>query len=233
MLNVRRSQDRGYFKNEWLESFHSFSFGSYHDSSHMNFGPLRVINQDVIQPGSGFDFHGHRDMEIFTYILQGELEHQDSMGHREKIRQGEVQIMSAGRGILHSEFNASKTERVELLQIWVQPETFGLTPRYEQKKFEEQEKLDQLKLIISPDAEGNSLKIFQKTWVWASLLQKSSKLEFTLNQGKKAWLHIGSGQMKINGEFYGKGDAVSMAEGRLHLEGVAPVSDFVILEMGE
>lgn len=129
-MMVRRSEERGRYQNSWLDSYHTFSFGSYYDPEHMQFGPLRVINQDVVAPSSGFDFHGHKDMEIFTYILRGELEHQDSMGHKERIRPGEVQIMSAGTGVLHSEYNPSAQDSVELLQIWVMPSQYGLTPRY-------------------------------------------------------------------------------------------------------
>ncbi|MFN9066376.1 MAG: pirin family protein, partial [Bdellovibrionales bacterium] len=151
MLNLRRSEERGHFKNDWLDSYHTFSFGSYYDPDFIQFGALRVINQDVVAADSGFPMHGHKDMEIFTYILRGTLEHQDSMGNKKQIRAGEVQIMSAGTGVMHSEYNPSPQNSVELLQIWVMPNKNGITPRYDQKLFERDEKLNQWRLIISPD----------------------------------------------------------------------------------
>lgn len=231
-MNIRRSEERGHYKNNWLDSYHTFSFGSYYDPNHIQFGSLRVINQDVVAPSSGFDFHGHKDMEIFTYILNGTLEHQDSMGNKEQIKAGEVQIMSAGTGVMHSEYNPSFQTPVELLQIWVMPEKHGIKPRYDQKLFDRAEKLNQWRLIISPDEEKGSLKIFQKTWVWASLLEKEKAMTFEMQKGQKSWLHVGSGEVEINGQTFKKGDGLAVSKGEiLQLKGVEATSDLVLLEL--
>lgn len=233
MTTLRRSDERGHYSNSWLDSYHTFSFGSYYDPDHIHFGALRVINQDVVAPSSGFDFHGHKDMEIFTYILSGELEHQDSMGHKEKIRPGEVQIMSAGTGVLHSEYNPSSNESVELLQIWIMPEKYGIEPRYAQKNFEREEKLNQFKLIISPNSDQGSMKIYQQAWVWASIFENGFEKSFSLTQGKRAWLHVGRGELKVNGQTLKKGDAVALeSQDSLKIQGSADESEFVIIELG-
>lgn len=234
MMTLRKSNERGHYKNSWLDSYHTFSFGSYYDPEHIQFGALRVINQDIVAPSSGFDFHGHKDMEIFTYVLSGTLEHQDSMGHKEQIEPGEVQIMSAGRGVLHSEYNPSATDQVELLQIWVIPEVFGIEPRYDQRQFSTQEKKNNFKLVISPTAEGNSLKIYQQAWVWASIFEKDFEKFFSMSHGKRAWLHVGQGEVKINNDrILKKGDAIALEkEDEIKIQGVADQSEFLILELG-
>ncbi len=232
MLVLRPSKERGHYKNAWLDSYHTFSFGSYHDPDHLQFGALRVINQDVIDVDRGFDFHGHKDMEIFTYVLSGTLEHQDNMGNKEKIRPGEVQIMSAGTGVLHSEYNPSSDEKVELLQIWVIPDQFGIAPRYAQKKFSENEKLNHFKLIISPDEEGESLKIFQKAWVWSSLFSSGFEKSFPIQKGKKLWLHMASGEIEVDGQKLVKGDGLAVQDQELiNIKGLATKSEFIILEL--
>ena len=232
MMTVRPSEQRGHFKNEWLDSYHTFSFGSYYDPKHLQFGALRVINQDVVDPNQGFDFHGHKDMEIFTYVLSGILEHKDSMGNKEKIKAGEVQIMSAGTGVLHSEYNPSPNEKVELLQIWVMPEQYGLTPRYAQKNFSETEKLNQFRLVISPDEENGSLKIFQQTWVWASIFEKGFEKTFTIQHGEKVWLHVANGEIEVDGQVLKKGDALKIEDQTaLKIKGLASKSEFVMMEL--
>jgi len=232
-MMLRRSEERGRYQNSWLDSYHTFSFGSYYDPEHMQFGPLRVINQDVVAPSSGFDFHGHKDMDIFTYILSGELEHQDSMGHKERIRPGEVQIMSAGTGVLHSEYNPSAKDSVELLQIWVMPAHFGLAPRYAQKTFSLEEKRNQFRLVISPNEHAGSLKIFQEAWVWASVFTKGYQADFELRHGNKAWLHVGRGEIEVNGQRLGKGDALAISEKeKLSVAGRSEDAEFLILEFG-
>jgi redox-sensitive bicupin YhaK (pirin superfamily) len=232
MLNLRKSEDRGHFKNDWLDSYHTFSFGSYYDPDFIQFGALRVINQDVVAADSGFPMHGHKDMEIFTYILRGTLEHQDSMGNKKKIHAGEVQIMSAGTGVMHSEYNPDSQNSVELLQIWVMPNKNGLTPRYDQKLFERSEKLNQWRLVISPTQENQSLLIHQKVWVWASLIQNKQSNSFNLKNGKRAWLHVGLGEVTVNGRKLVKGDALSLeADQALQIQGEAPESDLLLIEL--
>jgi redox-sensitive bicupin YhaK (pirin superfamily) len=232
MLQLRKSEERGRFQNEWLDSYHTFSFGSYYDPEFIQFGTLRVINQDVIAPSSGFGMHGHKDMEIFTYVLSGVLEHKDSMGNKEQIRAGEVQIMSAGTGVVHSEYNPSATESVELLQIWVLPGQLRIEPRYAQKFFERDEKLNQLRLIISPDETNESLKIVQKTWVWASLLENGKKLNFQPQEGKRAWFHVGSGSVKVGDHTLNKGDSMAIEnEKEIQIIGQSEISDLILIEV--
>jgi redox-sensitive bicupin YhaK (pirin superfamily) len=232
MLNIRRSKDRGHFKNDWLDSYHTFSFSSYYDPEFVQFGPLRVINQDIVNENSGFGMHGHQDMEIFTYILSGTLEHQDSMGNKKQIKAGEVQIMSAGTGVRHSEYNPSKNASVELLQIWVLPDQKGIKPRYAQKLFEPSEKLNQLRLVISPDESNGSLKIFQKTWVWASLVEKDKTFQYSIQHGSKTWLHVGNGKIQVNDETLLKGDAVAIEDDKpVKIMGLGEKSDLVLIEV--
>ncbi len=232
MMTTRLSNQRGHFKNEWLDSYHTFSFGSYYDPEHMHFGALRVINQDLISPSQEFVFNGHKDMEIFTYVLSGTLEHQDSMGNKEQIRAHEIQIMSAGTGVMHSEYNPSSTESVELLQIWVLPERHGLKPRYEQKKFSHEDKLNQFKLVISPTGEKESLQIFQQTWVWASVFEKNFEKSLSLQADRKLWLHVATGEIEVEGQNLKKGDAIAVKDqASLKIKGLADESEFVLIEL--
>lgn len=231
---LRKSNDRGHFKNSWLDSYHTFSFGTYYDPEFVQFGSLRVINQDIIAANSGFDLHSHKDMEIFTYVLDGALEHQDSTGHRKQIRRGDVQIMSAGKGIMHSEYNPSATESAEILQIWLLPEVYGLEPRYDQKHFSREQKKNKFKLIISPHAEDETLMIYQEAWVWASVFEKGFKDTFSLDQGVRAWLHVGNGEIEVNEKFLQKGDGMSISpKEQIHIKGIADSSEFLIIELGE
>ena len=199
MNEIRRSSARGLADHGWLRSFHTFSFADYHDARHMGFGPLRVINEDRVAPGAGFDTHGHRDMEIISYVLEGALEHKDSIGTGSVIRPGDVQVMSAGTGIRHSEFNHSQSEPVHFLQIWVTPGQQGLKPRYDQKTFSDAEKRGVLKLVASGDGREGSLLIHQDANVFAALLTSDQRLDKDLKPVRKAWVQIVRGQADVSG----------------------------------
>ena len=195
----RPALSRGHADHGWLNSFHSFSFAGYHDPAHMGFGPLRVINEDRVQPGAGFGEHGHRDMEIFSYVIEGALEHRDSIGTGSVIRPGDVQIMSAGTGIRHSEFNHSKVDPVHFLQIWVIPDRPSIPPRYDRKTFAEAEKLGRLRLIASKTGRDGSVLLHQDADIFAALLNSADAVEHRLNPGRKAWVQLVRGGAKING----------------------------------
>jgi hypothetical protein len=206
MIAVRHREDRGVADFGWLDSRHTFSFGDYHDPRHMGFGPLRVINEDRVEPGRGFDTHGHRDMEIISYVLEGALEHKDSIGTGSVIRPGDVQVMSAGTGIRHSEFNHSKQEPVHFLQIWVLPDRQGITPRYDQKTFPDAEKRGRLRLVGSPDGRDGSIVIHQDAEIYASLLGGGDKVSHALAAGRKGWVQVIRGTVELNGETLRAGD---------------------------
>jgi redox-sensitive bicupin YhaK (pirin superfamily) len=193
MLQIRRSAERGHADHGWLDSWHTFSFADYFDSAWVEYGPLRVINDDRVAPGEGFGKHGHRDMEILTYILSGELEHRDSMGNGSVIRVGDVQRMSAGTGVTHSEFNPSRSNPVHFLQIWIQPEADGLTPAYQQKHFDAAEKRGRLRLIASRGADDGSLAIRQDVRVYAGLFDGAERADYTLAAGRRVWLQVADG----------------------------------------
>ncbi len=212
MITLRKSAERGHAHHGWLESWHSFSFADYYDPAHVRFGPLRVINEDIVQPGTGFDMHGHRDMEILTYVLSGTLRHRDSMGHGEDIRYGEVQVMSAGTGVQHSEVNPSPDEAVHLLQIWIMPERQGLTPGYQQKNFPLEHKLARWCLLASPDSAQSSLLIHQNARVFASRLDGDETLNYPLAAGRKAYLHVARGSLHANGYALSAGDALMYSD---------------------
>lgn len=209
MLEIRRSKDRGAANFGWLDSRHTFSFGEYYDLKHMGFGPLRVINEDRVQPGAGFGTHGHRDMEIISYVLEGALEHKDSIGTGSVIRPGDVQIMSAGTGIRHSEFNHSKTEPVHFLQIWVVPDREGIAPRYEQKTFPDAEKRGHLCLLGSPDGRDGSIVIYQDVQLLAALLNSGERVTHALSTGRKGWLQVVRGAVEMNGYDLVAGDGAA------------------------
>ena len=222
MLEVRRSAERGSFDHGWLKTAHSFCFADYYDPSWVEYGPLRVINEDRVAPGQGFGKHGHRDMEIVTYILAGELEHQDSMGNGSIIRAGDVQRMSAGTGVTHSEFNPSATQAVHFLQIWIKPEALRLNPGYEQKHFTAADKRGRLRLIVSPDGADGSLVIHQQARIYAGLLDGAENAELQLPPGRRAWVQIARGTLAVNDTPLAAGDgARSSAPGRLTLHGGA------------
>jgi hypothetical protein len=209
-LQVRKSADRGYANHGWLESYHSFSFAEYFDRKHMHFSALRVINDDIIAPGQGFGMHPHRDMEIVTYILRGELQHKDSIGNGSIIRVGDVQRMTAGTGIVHSEFNASDARDAHLLQIWIMPDRLNLEPSYEEKHFTTEQKLNQWCLIAARDNQGSALKINQDMQLYASVLDAQASLAYTVNDNRSAYLHIARGKVEIDGQQFESGDAVML-----------------------
>lgn len=218
MIRVRKSKDRGHANHGWLRSFHSFSFGDYYDPDNRNFSDLRVINEDFIAPGTGFGTHPHKDMEIFTYILSGSLEHKDSMGTGSTIHPGDVQMMSAGTGVEHSEFNPSKTEEVHLLQIWIRPNQLGVSPRYQQVRFEARQKENRLALIISPEADEDSLSVYQDVKVYAGQFSEKLPYRKALAPTRNYYLHVARGSLTVNGSKLGQGDAVEIInESELHL----------------
>ena len=217
MITIRPSQERGHANHGWLDTHFSFSFADYYDPKHMGFRDLRVINEDRVSAGKGFGMHPHRDMEILTYIIEGELSHRDSMGRGATIKTNDVQRMSAGTGVMHSEVNQSR-EPAHLLQIWILPEAEGLKPSYEDRTFTAEEKLDQLRLIASHDGREGSTTINQDTSVYASLLDSGKSLELELKPGRHAWVQLVRGELDINGTELTKGDGAAISgESRLRL----------------
>ncbi|MFZ5556127.1 MAG: pirin family protein [Pseudomonadota bacterium] len=212
MLEVRRSQDRGHANHGWLDSYHTFSFADYHDPRHVHFGALRVINEDRVQPGMGFGTHGHRDMEIISYVLDGSLAHKDSMGNGSVIRPGDVQRMSAGTGVTHSEFNASDRDLVHFLQIWILPERQGIPPGYEQKFFDPAQKRGRLRLIASRDGRDGSVTIHQDADLYAALVDGDERVVHGLAAGRRAYVHVARGRVRVNGETLAAGDAVKLTD---------------------
>jgi redox-sensitive bicupin YhaK (pirin superfamily) len=210
MITVRRAEDRGHADHGWLLSFHTFSFADYYDPQEMGFGPLRVINEDRVQGGMGFGTHGHRDMEIISYVLEGALEHKDSIGTGSIIRPGDVQRMSAGTGVLHSEYNHSPQDLVHFLQIWIEPNRRGVRPSYEQKRFGEDEKRGKLRLVASPDGADGSVTIHQNAWVYASVLDGEDQVLHALPAGHKAYVHVARGSVEFNGQHLGAGDGAKV-----------------------
>lgn len=232
MIVSRKSGERGYAHHGWLESWHSFSFADYHDPAHVHFGPLRVINEDIVQPATGFGTHGHRDMEILTYVLSGALRHRDSMGHGEDIRYGEVQVMSAGTGVQHSEVNPSPDEAVHLLQIWIIPDAQGLTPGYQQKKFPLQDKQGRWCLLASPDAVQGSLLIHQDARVYAARLDGAKTLDHPLAAGRKGYLHVARGSLQANGYALAAGDALMYEDEKVVELSDAREAEVLLFDMG-
>lgn len=208
MLQIRRSQERGQADHGWLHSQHSFSFADYYDPAHVSFGPLRVINEDRVQPGRGFGTHGHRDMEIISYVLDGALAHKDSLGTGSTIRPGDVQRMSAGRGVTHSEFNASATDPVHFLQIWIQPDTHGIAPGYEQRHFAAAEKRGRLRLIASPDGAQDSVRIQQDARVYAGLFDGPEQQALPWDPRRRLYVHVARGSIRVNDRMLDAGDAL-------------------------
>jgi redox-sensitive bicupin YhaK (pirin superfamily) len=208
MQQIRRGEDRGYADHGWLKSYHSFSFADYYDPKHVQFGPLRVINEDRVVPGAGFGTHGHRDMEILSYVLDGELAHKDSTGTSSTIRPGDVQRMSAGRGVMHSEFNGSHERPVHFLQIWIVPNVQGIAPEYEEKRFDVAEKRGQLRLVASPDRAQGSVLIHQDARVYAALLDGSEQAQLETTLERALYVHVARGQVAANETTLGPGDAL-------------------------
>ncbi len=211
MITIRKSEERGHFDFGWLDTYHTFSFDQYYDPANMHFRSLRVINEDRVAAGKGFPTHSHRDMEIITYILSGELEHRDSMGNGSVIRPGDVQRMSAGTGVAHSEFNPSETEGVHLLQIWIMPRARNLPSSYEQKYFSEDERRGGLRLVASEDGRDGSVTIQQDARVYAALLDPGSRLEHQLAGERHAWIQTARGSLKVNGEHLNQGDGARVS----------------------
>jgi len=219
MHEVRRSQERGFADHGWLKSFHTFSFADYYDPEHVEFGPLRVINEDRVQAGAGFGTHGHRDMEIISYVLSGELAHKDSLGNGSTIRPGDVQRMSAGSGVRHSEFNPSQAEGTHFLQIWIQPDKLNLEPSYEEKRFAAQEKRGRLRLIVSPDRADGSLLIHQDACIYAGLFNGAEQAVLEVKSGRRLYVHVARGALTANGVALEAGDALKVTDGtQLRLE---------------
>ncbi len=212
MLQIRHSEERGAANHGWLNSHHSFSFGSYHDPKHMGFGPLLVINEDRVTPGQGFGTHGHRDMEIISYVLDGALEHKDSMGTGSVLHYGDVQRMSAGNGVRHSEFNHSTTDGLHFLQIWIQPNVTGIPPSYEEKHFSPESKRGKLRLIASGDGRQGSVLIHQDAAIYASILQEGEQAEHALDEGRLAYVHLIRGSLVVNGTPLKAGDALKLTQ---------------------
>lgn len=210
MLEVRRAEERGHANHGWLDSYHSFSFADYYDPLHMGFGPLRVINEDHIAPARGFGEHAHRDMEIITYVLEGQLAHRDSMGNGSVIGEGDVQRMSAGTGVRHSEFNASRETPVHLLQIWIQPDKKGIDPGYEEKRFEQTEKRGRLRLIAAPNARDGAVRLQADASVYAALLDGDERVRFEVEPGRQVYVHLARGAVTVNGEPLKAGDAAKL-----------------------
>ena len=219
MIALRKAGERGHANHGWLDSYHSFSFADYYDPQHMGYASLRVINEDYVQPGKGFGTHGHRDMEIITYILEGALEHKDSMGNGSVIRPGDVQRMSAGTGVQHSEFNPSQSELVHLLQIWIEPDVAGIEPGYEEKCFDAASKRGTLRLIASNDGRDGSVTIHQDASVYAALIDGTERISHEPASGRKAYVHVAKGKVMVNGQLLAAGDALKASgESTLVLE---------------
>jgi redox-sensitive bicupin YhaK (pirin superfamily) len=215
MITLRKADERGRGDHGWLDTRHTFSFADYHDPRFMGFSELRVINEDRVAPGAGFPTHGHRDMEILSYVLEGALEHRDSLGTGSVIRPGDVQRMSAGTGVRHSENNASKTEPVHFLQIWIEPSETGIAPGYEQKSVTDADKRGRLRLIASPDGRDESVTIHQDTLVYASVLEPGEKVVYTPASGRRVWLQVARGAVTVNGERLGQGDGAAITAERM------------------
>jgi hypothetical protein len=232
MIAVRPAAERGTVNLGWLDSRHSFSFGHYYDPDHMGFGALRVINEDRVRPGAGFDTHGHQDMEIISYVLEGALEHKDSIGTGSVIRPGDVQVMSAGTGIRHSEFNHSKKEPVHFLQIWVLPNRQGLPPRYDQKSFPASEKRDRLRLVGSPDGRDGSIVIHQDADIYDALLSNGHVVTQPVRPGRKSWVQVVSGAVEVNGAAAVAGDGVAAEnEALLSITSRAEDSEVLVFDL--
>ena len=230
LMKIRRADERGLADHGWLRSFHTFSFADYHDPEHMGFHTLRVINDDRVAPGKGFGTHAHRDMEIISYVLEGALEHRDSIGTGSVIRPGDVQRMSAGDGVRHSEFNASKTDLVHFLQIWILPERPGGAPGYEQKAFTPAEKRGRLRLVASRDGRDGSVTVHQDVSLYAGLFLAGEKASFEVRPGRCAWVHVAQGSILLSGIPLGAGDAAAIEEpGALEIGGVGATDSEVLV----
>jgi quercetin 2,3-dioxygenase len=233
MIEIRRSAERGHANHGWLDSYHSFSFADYYDPEHVHFGPLRVINEDRIAPGQGFGAHGHRDMEIVTYVLEGALTHRDSMGNGSTIRPGDVQRMSAGTGVMHSEFNASNEDPLHLLQIWVLPRRAGDPPGYEEKRFEDADKRGHLRVVASPDGRDGSVTIGSDASIYAALIDGAEQVRYALERGRQAYVHVARGALQVNGEALAAGDAAMISATDEVTLGHGEAAEVLLFDLGE
>ena len=231
MIKIRKSEERGHANHGWLDSYHTFSFAEYRDPNHVQFGNLRVINEDRVQPGQGFGTHGHRDMEIVSYVLEGALKHSDSLGNGSIISPGDVQRMSAGTGVTHSEYNASQSELVHFLQIWILPKTIGLAPSYEQKYFPINDKRNRLCLLVSPDGHDGSVTVHQDIRIYSSVLEKSSSVTHTLAPGRRAYVQLTSGAAEVNGHLLHAGDGARITDESSILLTGAPEAEVLIFDI--
>jgi redox-sensitive bicupin YhaK (pirin superfamily) len=212
MITLRRAAERGHARHGWLESYHTFSFADYHDPEHMGYGPLRVINEDRVQPGMGFGTHGHRDMEILSYVLDGELSHRDNMGNGSVIVPGDVQRMSAGTGVLHSEFNPSRDKGVHFLQIWIEPSARGIPASYEQARVDASQKRGRFALIAAPQGEGGAVVVHQDARVYAGLFDGDERAAMPIARGRRAYVHVARGKVSVNGIPLAPGDAAKIED---------------------
>lgn len=235
MFYLRKAIERGHTKTHWLDSYHTFSFGGYYHPNFMGFSDLRVINDDIVEPGEGFGTHPHDNMEIVSIVLSGALEHKDSMGNGSIIRPGEIQKMSAGSGITHSEFNPSPNEPVHFLQIWLLPSEEDIKPYYEQKKFAQQEMMNKLKLIVAPEGQDGAISIVQDARIFQSILTPGSKIKYQLNPMRKTYIHVAEGGIKIDSEIMSSGDGLAIAEESelLEIEGLADKSNILIFDLSK
>ena len=231
MLQIRKSEDRGVANHGWLQSRHTFSFGHYQDPQHTGFGPLLVINEDRVQPAQGFGTHGHRDMEIISYVLDGALEHKDSMGTGSVLHYGDVQRMTAGTGVRHSEFNHSRSEQVHFLQIWIEPNVHGIAPGYEEKHFTPESKKGQLRVIASPDGRAGSVLIHQDATIYASILNGDDQVQHRLAPGRTAYLHVIRGRLTVNGVALSTGDALKLTNESVVTLGQAEAAEVLLFDL--
>ncbi|HEX8619077.1 MAG TPA: pirin family protein [Thermoanaerobaculia bacterium] len=232
MIKIRKSHERGVGRHGWLTTHHTFSFANYHDTKNMGFRSLRVINEDTVAPGQGFGAHSHENMEIVSIVMQGSLAHRDSTGGEGVLRRGEVQRMSAGTGVVHSEFNGSKSEPVHFFQIWVLPEKAGITPGYEQKLFPDDQRRNRLRLVVSPGAEEGALKIHQDARLYSSILDAGQRLEHRLEAGRGAWIQVARGAVDVNGTTLAQGDGAAIEEETALTIAATADSEFLLFDLG-
>jgi len=233
MITLKHHQDRGHTQTSWLDSYHTFSFGDYYDPKNLGFSDLRVINDDIVKPGKGFGTHEHRDMEIITVVLSGALEHKDSMGNGSIIRPGDVQRMTAGSGVTHSEFNPSDSELVHLLQIWILPEKQGLTPSYEQRTFSDEEKQGRWRLIASPNGNHDSVMVHQDVEVYQTVITMNESITYNIPKGRKVWLHVATGIIEMDNQVLEAGDGLGISEpdNRVAIKGLNEQSEILLFNL--
>jgi quercetin 2,3-dioxygenase len=232
MITLRRAQDRGHANHGWLDTHHTFSFADYHDEANMGFRSLRVINDDTVAPGEGFGTHGHRDMEISNYVLEGALSHQDSMGTKATLRPGDIQVMSAGTGVRHSEFNGDNQKAVHFLQMWIMPDKTGSKPRYADKTIPTADKMNQLRLLASADGRDGSLPIHQDASVYATIVEPGHSLKLDLKPGRAAWVHVARGTLEVNGKLLQTGDGAALTdESAVELKATAAQGEAILFDL--